>query len=112
MNLDGRNLLKPGAAVKDYYVGVDLGQKRDYTVVVVVEKKNRQITLSHVKQFPLGTEYNAIVEYLKLVAENFLTVRGFYIDRTGVGEVFVENCVRPSFTIDQGLTTIDSGRWG
>ena len=29
--------------------------------------------------------------YLKLVRERFLDVRAFYIDQTGVGEVFIEN---------------------
>lgn len=91
MNLDPRNLVKTSQATNDYYVGVDLGQKRDYTVVSVVEKKDAQITLRHVKRFPLGTEYNTILNYLKRVQERFQTVRGFYIDQTGVGEVFVEN---------------------
>jgi hypothetical protein len=94
LNLDPRNIAKLAVPAKDYYVGVDLGQKRDYTVVAVVEKKNRHITLKHLKRFPLGTEYDAILEYLKTVDQEFRTVRGFYIDRTGVGEVFVENTVK------------------
>ena len=103
MNLDPRNITKTGPITRDFYIGVDLGQKRDYTVVAVVEKKNRHITLRHMKQFPLGTEYNTIVEYLKLVAEKFPAVHGFYIDRTGVGEVFVENCVKHGLKNVQGI---------
>src|SRR4029077_530808 len=76
---------------EDYYVGVDLGQKRDNSVVAVILKKNGHIFLVHLKRFPLGTEYQAVIEYLKLVAEKFRNVRAYYIDQTGVGEVFVEN---------------------
>lgn len=103
MNVDPRNWLKPGQTGTDYYVGVDLGQKRDYTVVGVVEKKDRHITLRHVKRFQLGTEYNTILDYLKLVQEKFQTVRGFYIDQTGVGEVFVENARKQGLHNVQGI---------
>ena len=47
---------KPSALTEDYYVGVDLGQKRDHSVVAVILKKNGQITLIHMKRFALGTE--------------------------------------------------------
>ena len=103
MNLDPRRLVKPVQVTDDYYVGVDLGQKRDYTVVCVVQKKNRHLTLKHLKQFPLGTEYDAIIEYLKAVDKEFRTVRGFYVDRTGVGEVFTENMVKHGLKNVQGI---------
>ncbi len=89
--------------LKDFYVGVDLGQKRDYTVVAVIEKKNRHLTLKHLKQFGLGTEYDAILEYLKIVDSELRSVRGFWIDRTGVGEVFVENAVKHGLKNVQGI---------
>ena len=81
----------PGVPVLDYYIGVDLGQKRDHSVVAVVRRKNGHSFLVHLKRFPLGTEYQQVLEYLKLAGERFLDVRAFYIDQTGVGEVFVEN---------------------
>jgi hypothetical protein len=71
-----------------------LGQKRDHSVVAVILKKNGQITLVHLKRFPLGTEYQAVIEYLKLVGERFRNVRTYYIDQTGVGEAFPENARR------------------
>jgi phage FluMu gp28-like protein len=79
---------------EDYYVGVDLGQKRDHSVVAVILKKNGQIYLVHLKRFPLGTEYQAVIDYLKLVGERFRKVRMYYIDQTGVGESFPENARR------------------
>jgi phage FluMu gp28-like protein len=78
-------------SVGDFYVGVDLGQKRDHSAVAVVQKINREYFLVHLKQFPLGTEYSEVIEYLKRVAQQFRNVNAFYIDQTGVGEFFVEN---------------------
>src|SRR5438552_17494395 len=89
--------------VEDYYVGVDLGQKRDHSVVAVILKKNGQITLVHMKRFALGTEYQAVIEYMKLVGERFQSVRAFYIDQTGVGEAFPENARRAGVKNVKGI---------
>jgi len=89
--------------VEDYYVGVDLGQKRDHSVVAVILKKNGQITLVHMKRFALGTEYQAVIEYTKLVGERFRNVRAFYIDQTGVGEAFPENARRAGLKNVKGI---------
>jgi len=89
--------------VEDYYVGVDLGQKRDHSVVAVILKKNGQITLVHMKRFALGTEYQAVIEYMKLVGERFRNVRAFYIDQTGVGEAFPENARRAGIKNVKGI---------
>src|SRR5207248_8242395 len=89
--------------VEDYYVGVDFGQKRDHLVVAVILKKNGQITLVHMKRFALGTEYQAVIEYMKLVGERFQSVRAFYIDQTGVGEAFPENARRAGVKNVKGI---------
>ncbi len=94
---------KASVATEDYYVGVDLGQKRDHSVVAVILKKNGQITLVHMKRFALGTEYQAVIEYLKLVGERFRNVRAFYIDQTGVGEAFPENARRAGVKNVKGI---------
>ena len=88
---------------EDYYVGVDLGQKRDHSVVAVILKKNGQITLVHMKRFALGTEYQAVIEYMKLVGERFRNVRAYYIDQTGVGEAFPENARRAGVKNVKGI---------
>ncbi len=88
---------------EDYYVGVDLGQKRDHSVVAVIRKNNGQITLVHLKRFPLGTEYQAVIEYLKLVGEQFRKVRMYNIDQTGVGEAFPENARRAGIKNVKGI---------
>jgi len=94
---------RAGVTAEDYYVGVDLGQKRDHSVIAVILKKNGQITLVHMKRFALGTEYQAVIEYLKLVGERFRNVRAFYIDQTGVGEAFPENARRAGVKNVKGI---------
>ena len=93
----------PSVPTEDYYVGVDLGQKRDHSVVAVILKKNGQITLVHLKRFPLGTEYQTVIEYLKLAGERFRNVRAYYIDQTGVGEAFPENARRAGVKNVKGI---------
>lgn len=73
---------------KFYVAGVDLGQKQDHSAVALVDKVERKFALIHLKQFQLGTEYGAVVGYLKLLNEN-LHVRRIMIDQTGVGETFM-----------------------
>jgi phage FluMu gp28-like protein len=55
------------------------------------------------KRFPLGTEYQAVIEYLKLVGERFRKVRMYYIDQTGVGESFPENARRAGVKNVKGI---------
>ena len=98
-----KKTVEPSVSAEDYYVGVDLGQKRDHSVVAVILKKNGQIILVHVKRFALGTEYQSVVEYLKLVGERFQNVRAFYIDQTGVGEAFPENARRAGVKNVKGI---------
>jgi Terminase RNaseH-like domain len=93
----------PNASTEDYYVGVDLGQKRDHSVIAVILKKKGQIFLVHLKRFALGTEYQTVIEYLRLVGERFRNVRMYYIDQTGVGESFPENARRAGIKNVKGL---------
>ena len=78
--------LQPG----DYYVGLDLGKKQDPSALALIRKEGDKLRLVALKVFPLETEYVAIVGYLKLVSERIRTVVRFLIDRTGVGEPFVD----------------------
>jgi phage FluMu gp28-like protein len=91
-------------------VGVDLGQKKDHTAIAVVEKRDREYTLVHLKQFALGTEYTQVVDYLKLVADGFHSVNSYYIDQTGVGEFFVENARKRGLKNVKGIVLTMPGK--
>src|SRR5207249_4295960 len=55
------------------------------------------------KKFALGTEYQAVIEYMKLAGERFRNVRAYYIDQTGVGEAFPENARRAGVKNVKGI---------
>src|SRR5262245_56142361 len=88
---------------QDYYGGLDLGQKRDYSVVAVILKKNLHYFLVHMHQFPLHTEYLEVLAYLTRVQERFQKMRAWYIDRTGVGEPFPELATKSGLRNVQGV---------
>jgi hypothetical protein len=93
-------------------VGVDLGQRQDFTAVAVAEIEERGGTLErdehgrewrkgstihynvrHLERLPLGTSYPAVVERLVGIQKN-LRERGaflaWFIDATGVGQPVVD----------------------
>ncbi len=75
---------------ESYFVGVDLGLKRDHSVIAVVEKMGQDLRLVHLKQFKLGTEYSHVLGFLSKLNRGSQVVRRTYVDQTGVGEVFME----------------------
>ena len=95
----------PGSG--DYYVGCDLGKKHDHSVIAVVEKKDKQVSLIHMKQFKLGTEYTHVLGYLNKLGQRLDKVRITSIDQTGVGEHFVEEAVKAGVkNVDGVMMTI------
>jgi len=76
--------------VGTFFIGTDLGQKVDHSAVAVVRKDGDVLSLVHMKRFKLGTEYGVVIGHMKLLQKALQTVHRIYIDRTGVGEFFVE----------------------
>lgn len=92
----------------DYYVGLDLGQKGDYTAIAVVElreeatgemdratfepMKRRSLDVRHLERVPLGTSYPEIVERVcEIVRSPELKGRCMLlVDATGVGAPVVD----------------------
>ncbi len=91
---------------RDFIIGVDLGQARDYTAIAILERieeltgeaaKGRWLTqvryeMPHLERPPLGTSYPAIIASLKdliarLPAHERLKI---VVDRTGVGRPVVD----------------------
>jgi len=91
-------------STSDYFIGVDLGQKHDFTALCVVERLVREwdqpadrvswqrlrdtsYRLRYLSRIPLGTPYPAVVEkVMKLVKNpNIIGPRQVVVDATGVG---------------------------
>jgi phage FluMu gp28-like protein len=74
-----------------FYVGVDLGQRQDYTAIAVVER-GESLMVRHVERVALGTPYPMVVAHLREMVSR-PEVRGrcaLAVDETGLGGPVVE----------------------
>jgi hypothetical protein len=95
-------------STSEYFVGLDLGQKQDFTAVCVVERleemydekdrvtwdwlRSKRYHLRHLERLPLGTSYPEVVERVaKLVRSGSLLGNcELVVDATGVGGAVVD----------------------
>ena len=77
-----------------FYVGVDLGKVRDFSVVSVVHREGDVLQLLLCHQFPLGTSYASVIGYVKALQDRWSAVRSVWVDQMGVGEGIVEEMSR------------------
>ena len=125
---------------RNYFIGVDLGQQRDFTAIAVVERletvsqtfewvkyarveKSLTTTyrLRHLERVKLGTPYPQVVQRIRNVARSgFLSGRCTVVaDATGVGAPVVDllraadlGCMVQAVTITGGQAAARShGRW-
>lgn len=114
---------------RNVLVGVDLGQARDPSAVIVVERKEAPegalYDIGHVERLPLNTLYPAVVAHVCNVVEAILADRPkpdltLVIDRSSVGravgDMFTVHTVRMDpvlVTITPGdtVTRADDGGW-
>ena len=87
---------------RKFYLGLDLGQRRDHSAIAVVEREEqprpygepeyRGLTLLHTERLPLGTRYPDVVERVRqIVSTPVLAPRcELVVDATGVGAPVVE----------------------
>jgi hypothetical protein len=104
-----------------YYVGLDLGAKRDYSALAVVEKVERRQTyqnpeagtllLRHVERVPLGTPYAEVVGMVRdTVWDPELAGQCVVVaDATGLGAPVIEMLRAARMGCDITAVTITSG---
>src|ERR1017187_5844455 len=117
-----------------FFVGVDLGQARDFTAIAVVERaelqgewaaavwawrKEVKLRLRFLERAPLGTPYPEIVERVVQVTRSGQLAGRCYlaVDGTGVGRPVVDllrkaqpGCpLMPAIITSGGLETVDQG---
>ena len=81
----------------DYHVGLDLGQKKDYTALVVLERHGKGndalYHARHIERYPLGTSYPEIVVDVASKLNKMPTAERepiLAVDETGVGSPVVD----------------------
>src|SRR5215471_13910271 len=80
-----------------FFIGLDLGQRQDFTAVAVVEKDDRTwikapLLLRHLERMPLGTPYTKVLARVCGMMRH-PTMEGrsrLVVDATGVGAPVVE----------------------
>jgi len=87
----------------EFYMGLDLGKKVDYSVLTVVEKVGEELYVRHVKIWPLETPYSAVIGYVKVLSERFRTPYKILVDQTGVGEYVAEDMLNVGIPNLEGI---------
>ncbi len=85
-----------------YFLGIDLGQRRDHTAIAIVERRDERMAfltpqyagvyVRHLERVPLGTPYPMVVERVRrILANDELAGRSsITVDATGLGVPVVE----------------------
>ena len=94
----------------EFYVGIDFGKRRDYSVVSVVEAVGAHRYLRHMHRFPLDTPYGAVIGYVRRLQDAWRTVRAVYADSTGVGDYIVEDMARSGVLNVEGVGFTDTSK--
>ena len=95
-----------------YYLGLDLGQRRDPSAIAVVERgRDQRLLVRHLERIPLGTSYPRVVARVKSIV-SLDELRGrcsVAADATGVGAPVMDmprdarlGCEIASVTITSG----------
>ena len=102
-----------------YFLGLDLGQKRDYSAVAVVERVNEGLIVRYLQRMPLGTPYPAVVARVREIVLNDALYGNccVAVDATGVGAPVVDmlraarlGCDIPAVTITGGERQHQNGQ--
>jgi phage FluMu gp28-like protein len=103
----------------EYFIGVDLGQKRDYTAVAIVEQNGDRLCLRHLEHFKLNTSYKAVADRIQQL-NRMIMVHGpvtLLMDATGVGLGVLDDLesrgLKPiGITITSGRAISTTGKLG
>jgi len=87
----------------EYYGGVDLGKKEDFSVLMVLKREDNVFKLVYFYQFPLGTSYSHVIGHVVRANEKF-RFRKVLVDQTGVGEPMLDEFRQQGLTNIEGLT--------
>jgi len=100
-----------------FYLGLDLGQKRDHSAICVVERDGQspKYLVRHLERVPLGTPYPAVVRRVRTIING--EPRGqcaVAVDGTGVGAPIVDQLRDALFSLagpacDISAVTITGG---
>jgi hypothetical protein len=96
-----------------FYMGLDLGQKRDHAAIAVVEKEpgDDLVRVRHLERMALGTSYPGVVARVQaLLNDDKITGQcALAVDGTGVGAPVVDLLRKARLGCELVAVTISSG---
>jgi hypothetical protein len=107
-----------------YFVGLDLGQKRDHSAVAVVERVDRRwafqgitvekLLVRYAERMPIGTPYPKVVERVRQIvqSEELAGNCALAVDATGVGAPVVDMLRAARLGCELTAVTITGGERG
>lgn len=107
----------PPPSGERWIVGLDLGQSMDFTAMVTLKRTTvrteketyRQYALPHIKRWPLGTTYDAIVADLQVMLPKLPDRPALVVDGTGCGRPVVDMIRRAHLPLRSLSPVIISG---
>ena len=74
------------------YIGLDLGQRQDFSALAVVQRQTPRLIVRHLERLRLGTPYTAVVDRIRdlLRSPRLIGSRRLVVDATGVGMPVVD----------------------
>jgi hypothetical protein len=78
--------------MEKYFLGVDLGQAKDYSALAAVERTGAGLCVRHLERLPLGTPYTEVARRVAERAQELGRPAGccVVVDATGVGMPVVD----------------------
>jgi hypothetical protein len=102
-----------------FYIGVDLGQTRDYSAIAVVQKESVRkenalpphLLVRRVERIALGTPYPLVAARIRALTHEhpFYGRCALAVDATGVGAPVVDMLREPGLACDLAAVTITGG---
>ena len=74
-----------------FYVGVDLGERVDHSVVAAVQKEDGGLNLVHMHRFPLKTSLASVIGYVKTLGDRWERIQAVYVDKTKHGDYIIQD---------------------
>ncbi len=88
----------------EFFVGIDLAQTLDYTVIAVIERQNDKLFLRHLKIFPQPTIYATVLGYLKMLQDRWGRFIKINVDFTREGPSIIADMEAAGICNAEGVT--------
>jgi len=87
-----------------FYMGVDLAERVDYSVVAVVQKQDHHLSLVHMCRFKKGTSLASVIGYAKILSDRWGRVEATYVDKTKHGDYIIQDMHEAGLRQAEGIT--------